>query len=243
MGDGNESQIHATAGLEAAERLHNSFWLVWMLRTNTDLAILKGEWKATQEFIARALAESPKDAFTLANGALLNLQVGNLEQSSEYIKQILEVVPDILVSAGLEHVFGAAAIPLFARVTGTPELLDVAESAARELLSSPSIPSVFISLTRVGLALIAIQRSDVESAKEQFSYLESYAGTQIFAISCNDRILGLLVQTIGNLDDAQTRFEDALAFTRKAGYRTELAWSLCDYADMLLLVYHSLCDG
>ena len=25
-----------------------------------------------------------------------------------------------------------------------------------------------------------------------------------------------------------------LAFTRKAGYRPELAWSLCDYADMLL---------
>ena len=25
-----------------------------------------------------------------------------------------------------------------------------------------------------------------------------------------------------------------MAFCRKAGYRPELAWSLCDYADMLL---------
>ena len=43
----------------------------------------------------------------------------------------------------------------------------------------------------------------------------------------------MLVHTIGNLEDAKTYFEEALAFCRKAGYRPELAWSLCDYADML----------
>ena len=35
-------------------------------------------------------------------------------------------------------------------------------------------------------------------------------------------------------NDAQTHFEYALTFCLKAGYRPELAWSLCDYADMLL---------
>ena len=49
-----------------------------------------------------------------------------------------------------------------------------------------------------------------------------------------DRILGLLAQTMANLDDARTHFEEALTVCRKAGYVTELAWSLCDYADMLL---------
>ena len=48
-----------------------------------------------------------------------------------------------------------------------------------------------------------------------------------------DRLLGLLSQTMGKLDQAETNFEDALAFCRKAGYRPELAWSCCDYADML----------
>ncbi len=51
--------------------------------------------------------------------------------------------------------------------------------------------------------------------------------------TCIDRLLGLLAQTMGNLDDSTAHFEDALAFCRKAGYRPELAWSLCDYADML----------
>ncbi len=46
-------------------------------------------------------------------------------------------------------------------------------------------------------------------------------------------MLGLLSQTMGNLDQAAGHFEDALAFCRKAGYRPELAWTCCDYADAL----------
>jgi len=36
-----------------------------------------------------------------------------------------------------------------------------------------------------------------------------------------------------NLDQAAAHFEDALAFCRKAGYRPELAWACCDFADAL----------
>ena len=49
-----------------------------------------------------------------------------------------------------------------------------------------------------------------------------------------DRLLGILAQTMGSPDQAAEHFEDALAFCRKAGYRPELAWSCCDYADLLL---------
>ena len=52
-------------------------------------------------------------------------------------------------------------------------------------------------------------------------------------VSSVDRLLGLLSQTMGDLDQAATHFEDALAFCRKAGYRPELAWSCCDYSDAL----------
>ena len=31
-----------------------------------------------------------------------------------------------------------------------------------------------------------------------------------------------------------THFEDSMAFCRKAGYRPELAWTCCEYADTLL---------
>ena len=233
IGDGNEAQIHATAGLEAAERLHK-YRLVQMLCDNATLAILKGEWKVAQGFNTRALDESPRDAIAIANGALLNLLVGNVEESNEFIQQVLQVESDFVLGAVFHQSSAAATILLHARVTGTTELLDVAESAAREILSSPSILTIITSPSRIGLALIAIQRSDAMSAKEQYSSLESQRGTQERAIICYDRVLGLLTQTMGNLDTADGHFDDALGFCRKAGYVTELAWSLCDYADMLL---------
>ncbi len=47
-------------------------------------------------------------------------------------------------------------------------------------------------------------------------------------------MLGLLAQTMGNSDQATAHFEDGLAEIRQAGYRPELAWTCCDYADGLL---------
>ena len=55
----------------------------------------------------------------------------------------------------------------------------------------------------------------------------------IVTISSVDRLIGLLSQTMGNMDQSAAHFEEALAFCRKAGYRPELAWTCCDYADML----------
>ena len=49
-----------------------------------------------------------------------------------------------------------------------------------------------------------------------------------------DHVLGLLAHTMGQLDQAVDQFEDALAFCGKAGYRPELAWTLCYYSDTLL---------
>jgi len=55
----------------------------------------------------------------------------------------------------------------------------------------------------------------------------------IWTVASVDRLLGLLAQTTGNLDRAADHFEDALDFCRNAGYWPELAWSCCDYGDIL----------
>ena len=41
-------------------------------------------------------------------------------------------------------------------------------------------------------------------------------------------------QTMGKLDLAAAHYADCLDYCRKAGYRPEVAWSCCDYADTLL---------
>ena len=46
-------------------------------------------------------------------------------------------------------------------------------------------------------------------------------------------MLGLLAQAIGKLDQTAVHFEDSFLFCRKAGQQPELAWTCCDYADMV----------
>ena len=83
------------------------------------------------------------------------------------------------------------------------------------------------------MTLLAVQRDDQSAAADNYAYLLGQRGTIIWTFSSVDRLLELLSQTMGNPDQAAAHFKDALAFCRKAGYRPELAWTCCDYADML----------
>ena len=83
---------------------------------------------------------------------------------------------------------------------------------------------------------MAVMQGDSSAAEEHYRALRSTEGmVLLLALMCSDRLLGLLSQTMGKPDQAAAHFEDALAFCRKAGYRPELAWSCCDYADALVL--------
>jgi ATP/maltotriose-dependent transcriptional regulator MalT len=120
-----------------------------------------------------------------------------------------------------------------ARITGDTSRLASAELAAETVLSSPSATDFHVLVARTGLAMIAVQRGDIEAAVEQYAALKSVPGIMLIYLSI-DRVLGLLTHTMSQYEQAISHFEDALDFCRKAGYRPELAWTCCDYADTLL---------
>ncbi len=122
-----------------------------------------------------------------------------------------------------------------ARITGSVDRFEVATAPAQDVLLSPNSQPYQIVTAAAGLALVAVQLGDTVAAKEQYSTLESQRGRLVSWMPLSvDRVLGLLAQTMGDLDQAVSHFEDALAFCRKAGYRPELAWSCRDYANVLL---------
>ena len=45
--------------------------------------------------------------------------------------------------------------------------------------------------------------------------------------------MGILGQAMGEMDHAEAHYKETIAFFRKVGYRPELAWTWCDYADLL----------
>ena len=121
---------------------------------------------------------------------------------------------------------------MVAQIAGNDDWLNFAKARANAVLSA-AIGLYSATMARVSLALIAAQRRDVAAAGEQYAALASVPGIMVFYIS-TDRVLGLLSVTLGSPDQAVVHFEDALAFNRRAGFRPDLAWTCCDYADMLL---------
>ena len=131
--------------------------------------------------------------------------------------------------------FAALAIALATRVSGAVRHLEVAEAAADVILTAANSPTAVAWGAGAVLGLIAVHREDRAAAADHYASLQSSRGTTTAGISLvSDRILGLLAHTMGSSDLAAEHFEDALAFCRKGGYRPELSWACCDYADLLL---------
>ena len=83
------------------------------------------------------------------------------------------------------------------------------------------------------LGFVAASRQDVSAAQELYPNLLSQPGQWSWLCS-TDRLRGLLVQILGDLDKATTHFEDALNFNQQAGYGPELAWTSYEYGKLLV---------
>ncbi len=160
--------------------------------------------------------------------AVMRYQTGEFDKAREYLQQVENV--DSFFSSIRSSIMAS-----ISRILNETDGLDEIETDAKSALADPSLrPSVAMS-AHYSLALVAVMRKDLSLGSEQYSALKPNRNSALYlGVGSVDRILGLLAHTMGNLADAQGHFEDAITFCRKAGYRPELAWSLCDYADMLL---------
>jgi ATP/maltotriose-dependent transcriptional regulator MalT len=166
--------------------------------------------------------------------AIALYQTGDFDKGKAYMSAI--------ISAITEGVFGverrgrwSLVAACFCYVSDETDLLTEVEAAARDAIADPGLPPLWALEAEAALALVAALRHEASTAAEPYAALKPYANTvtQTGAV-CTGRLLGLLAHTMGKLDTAQTHFEDALAFCRKADYRPELAWTCHDYAKMLL---------
>ncbi len=236
MGDLDGARHHALVLRDLAERRSTPRQIASnSLMPISFLSSLEGNWKEGRESSDRGLELSPLSPQLLAIRALLEHEAGESAQGEVYLERLLEAMR----RAGPLQLTASArtciAIPTIARITGAPDRLEIAEAAAEAILSEQSVSPLNAMCARTGLALLAVQNGDQSAAEEHYAYLLGQRSTLLWATSLIDRLLGLLSQTMVNLDHAASHFEDALAFCRKAGYRPELAWTCHDYADALLL--------
>ncbi|HIM79506.1 MAG TPA: hypothetical protein EYM54_05340, partial [Dehalococcoidia bacterium] len=230
MGDSEEAAQHASALMESAERSGSRQWQTFAMEANENLSSARGDWQTARDFAEQGLAMSPRETDLLGCRAILEYQTGNFEPGRAYLEQLLENVwpsPSSL-AAFTTNTVPAVVIPLAAYISGEITRFDEAESIALSILDSPSgFPSAQHA-ARIGLALIAVQRGDAMAAGKLYGAIEPLMATMSpqgpFGPGLSaDRILGLVSQTMGNLNQACEHFEDVLDFCRKAGYQPELA--------------------
>ena len=234
LGMPGESHRQASAALAVAERLQDRFWLGGSLYRSQILAVSLGDWADAREFGNRGLLVDETDPRILAVLARLEYEIGDFDQGTAYLNRLIgsgsQPTPQ---SPLVSNALAAHLIPMVYRITGNDFRIDYAESAAAAGLSSESLPLLFQTTVKLGLANLAAKRGDAHMAAEHYSALEPHRNRIGLIFQTVDRVLGILAHIMGSLDLAITHFEDALAFCRKGGYRPELAWTCCDYSDML----------
>jgi class 3 adenylate cyclase/tetratricopeptide (TPR) repeat protein len=234
-GDPEAARYHASGVMAPAERVGDRFSILNAYLLNLRLEMLIGNWVAAREFSIRGMAISPLDARLLYNQVMLEYQTGDFGQGQVYIERLLEVMQITTPGPNLDTAYLALAVAQDAQITGTVKRADIAKIAAETILSSTPVTRVVALLARTAQAIMSVLEDDAAAAAGHYVVLESESGRMLSNNTDTrvDRVLGMLDHTVGNLDQAAGHFEAAVAFCRKAGYRPELAWTCCDYADLL----------
>lgn len=236
LGDLDAARPHALVLRDLAERSSTSrIFFGRSFGPITNLMRLEGNWDAGRENSDKGLEASPSDPTLLETRILLEYETGEAARGEFFLKRIVESIGRPGPDQSLTYGRASMAVASVARITGNNDRLESAEEAAQMVVSAPNIsPRLALNAT-VGLALLAVAKEDRAKAEEHYAGLLWQKGTMVWAVISVDRLLGLLTHTIGNHDQAVAHFDDALTFCRKAGYRPELAWTCCDYADTLFV--------
>ena len=234
LGDSSGAERHASISLELSEKQRARYRLAQALEMNATSRSVRGDWEAARDFVDRGLTAAPQDESLLRDRVMLEYEAGDFVGGESDLPGLLEVMNSASSRHGPGRTPAALTIACVARITGVLTYLDTCGLVTREAVSSSLTNPLFALAARAALGLLAVLRNDATASAEHYAALAGARGSLILFFVSADRLLGLLSHTIGHLDQAVSHFEDALAFCRKAGYRPELAWTCCDYADTLL---------
>ena len=156
--------------LAQAERLDDRFWLAVALWKNAIEFRLMGEWTLARDYSGRGLEVSPQDPALLIDQVMLEFQTGNLVEAEDYLDRLVGALrpAKLKIVSKCESRYGDfTGCPHFSRVwtitggrSGGPSGASLASGFANIALRA-----------RIGLAIQANLRRDIQAAGEEYSAL------------------------------------------------------------------------
>jgi hypothetical protein len=232
----DRAREHLRISMELAENLGQHSYIVSSLVAGVNLAANLGDWDDVMTLTERATAMSPGDGRALVVCAIAVGQIGDADD----VKNYTDRMPEIQEQQQRLGLSTASATSRTARVAGNiayifndDSCLDEVSQWADEAFADPvqSVGEYLIAATGMAFAMAA--SNSYEDAGRYYEIIKPHRGSVSDYVQL-DRVLGLLARGMGRHETAAAHFEDAIAFCRRAGYLPDLAWSLCEYAEMLL---------
>jgi eukaryotic-like serine/threonine-protein kinase len=233
-GQAADAAAQGKVGLAVAARLRDRMRLAGAHMTLQNLSQSLGDWGESRRLYDEAVA-SFRHPHLLANRLLLESELGYVAEAEPYLAELLEYLEDPLTPTGpTANSWALLCMARAAGIAGNATWLDIVRIQMRRVLASPRASVPGQHFTRMAMALVAVADRDGGLAAEQYALLDAmYRSDWVVLAPYGSRWLGIIAQAAGFPVKAAGHFEEALAFNRKAGYRPELAWTCCDYADLL----------
>ena len=177
------------------------------------IAYTEGEWRIAKRHFRYCddnLTGHSSEWELHAAWAILENEAGHRAEARRRLKAVMGAGDDGDAELLSMAAFISASI---GRTTENGRMLDAAERLGRKTLAIGDMAGHVEARARIALAFVAVERGDRESAREQYDALLLYRGVMTNGHPpVTDRVLGLLAQTLGRIDDAAAHFEDALDF-------------------------------
>jgi DNA-binding CsgD family transcriptional regulator len=192
-------------------------------------ASTRGDWDAARgearEGIALLRSSGPVFNLQQCHEALFEteLQTGHLKAA----RAVMESAAALGVPIGATDIRSTY---LGARSTGDASLLPAALASVQTPDTGGSLMT-FVPAALFCNAECAFVHGDRGAASYCYERLGKWQGT--YLNSSTDALLGRLCVVIDNLDGAVRHYERGAAFSRRAGYLPDLAWTLADFAEAI----------
>jgi DNA-binding CsgD family transcriptional regulator len=226
MGEATHVEKHAIDMLEIAESLHDRVWTDHARFLSGSISLCVGDWQTVISNVEKLTAP---DSIARYSGykAMALCHAGDFEQARAWLDDMITGNEPRWLDR-YNWILGMAFMSL---ITNDTERLAEIEAESILGLSDNGLPDRFRVNFQYALAVASILEVDPAKAAQSYDSMLPFRNTFIRAAPLSiDRVLGDLAQIMGNSDDASLHFEEAVATCRKGDYRTELAWSLHDYA-------------
>jgi class 3 adenylate cyclase/Cdc6-like AAA superfamily ATPase len=213
LGQLEQAEQHAAACSALGDRLRVPYWIISGAHSQARLAAARGDWHRAQRALERGLEAGSPDARILSMCAYIAGERGDTEAATRFLRRLIDLVAPVPPGPGVEHAQLTAAVARLAHISGRAPDAELIRRSSQAVLASP-VPGAALlrSFAHLGRALLAHLTKNATEAAEFLPHIEALGSLAPEGLPQTDHVRGLLLETLGRLDEAVEAVEAGLAF-------------------------------